>query len=45
MFGPDILVAPVLEAGATYGAIYFPVGSRWKDALADKTIVGGQTID
>jgi len=45
MFGPDILVAPVLEAGANSRAIYFPAGSRWKDALTGGTFEGGQTID
>ena len=45
MFGPDILVAPVLEAGAKSRAIYFPAGSKWKDALTGKKYEGGQTID
>jgi alpha-D-xyloside xylohydrolase len=45
MFGPDILVAPVLEAGASSRAIYLPPGSRWKDALTGKAFEGGQTID
>ncbi len=45
MFGPDILVAPVLEAGAKSRAVYFPAGSKWKDALTGKKYEGGQTID
>lgn len=45
MFGPDILVAPVLEAAATSRKIYLPQGSKWKDALSGKTHKGGQTID
>jgi len=45
MFGPDILVAPVLEAGANSRTIYLPAGSRWKDALTGETFEGGQTID
>ncbi|MCP4625384.1 MAG: glycoside hydrolase family 31 protein [bacterium] len=45
MFGPDILVAPVLEPGAISRKIYLPEGSKWKDALTGKTYKGGQTID
>ncbi len=45
MFGPDILVAPVLEAGAKSRKIYFPAGSEWKDALTGKTYQGDQTVD
>jgi alpha-D-xyloside xylohydrolase len=45
MFGPDILVAPVLEAGVTSRQIYLPTGSEWKDALTGKKYTGGQTID
>ncbi len=45
MFGPDILVAPVLEAKASSRKIYLPTGSVWKDALTGKTHKGGQTLD
>jgi alpha-D-xyloside xylohydrolase len=45
MFGPDLLVAPVLEAGISSRKIYLPEGSKWKDALTGKTYNGGQTID
>jgi alpha-D-xyloside xylohydrolase len=45
MFGPDLLVAPVIEAGATSRSIYLPEGSKWKDALTGKTYKGGQTIE
>jgi alpha-D-xyloside xylohydrolase len=45
MFGPDILVAPVLEADAVSRMIYLPEGSKWKDALTGETYEGGQTID
>ena len=45
MFGPDIMVAPVIEAGAISRAIYLPEGSIWKDALTGETFEGGQTID
>ena len=45
MFGPDLLVAPVLEYKAQSRKIYFPVGSSWTDALTGKIFKGGQTID
>ena len=45
MFGPDILVAPVIEAGVDSRAIYLPPGSMWTDALTGETFAGGQTID
>ena len=45
MFGPDILVAPVLEARAVSRKIYLPIGSKWIDALSGKTYNGGQVID
>jgi len=45
MFGPDVLVAPVLEAGAISRRVYLPKGSMWTDALTGETQEGGQTID
>jgi len=45
MFGPDILVVPVVEAGETSRKIYLPTGAEWKDALTGKKYTGGQTID
>jgi alpha-glucosidase (family GH31 glycosyl hydrolase) len=29
--GPDLMVAPVLDKGATTVAVYFPTGSQWTD--------------
>ena len=45
MFGPDILVAPVVEAGVTSRKVYLPSAAEWKDALTGKTYKGGQTVD
>jgi alpha-D-xyloside xylohydrolase len=45
MFGPDIMVAPVTEAGERSRKIYFPVGSEWVDTRSGKKYKGGQTID
>ena len=45
MFGPDILVAPVLYEGARYRKVYLPEGAKWTDANNDKTYEGGQWIE
>jgi alpha-D-xyloside xylohydrolase len=44
MFGSELLVAPVLEAGVTQRQVYLPVGARWTDAWTGETLEGGQTI-
>ena len=33
MFGPEVLVAPVLFAGVRSRKVYLPTGAKWKDAL------------
>ena len=32
LFGPDLVVAPVLEPGARTRMVYLPAGAAWKDA-------------
>ncbi len=44
MFGPDLLVAPVMEAGATTRTIYLPKGASWTDANTKQIYEGGQTV-
>lgn len=44
MFGPDLLVSPVMEAGATKRSVYLPAGATWKDAYTGKVYEGGQTV-
>ena len=44
MFGPDLLVAPVLEAEARSRKVYLPANSIWKDAWTDQIYEGGQWI-
>jgi len=44
MFGPDLLVSPVMEAGAEEREIYLPAGTGWTDAYTKKTYKGGQTV-
>ena len=44
LFGPDLLVAPVMEPGATQRPVYLPAGARWTDAWSGAAYDGGQTI-
>jgi alpha-D-xyloside xylohydrolase len=44
LFGPDILVAPILAAGQTSREVYLPAGDTWVDAWTGESHVGGQTI-
>ncbi|MEE1931100.1 TIM-barrel domain-containing protein [Streptomyces sp. TRM 70351] len=44
LLGPDLLVAPVLEAGARQRAVHLPAGARWTDAWTGDTYEGGGTV-
>ncbi len=44
MFGPDMLVAPILEAGADTRRIYLPAGHTWTDAWTKQVYEGGQFV-
>jgi alpha-D-xyloside xylohydrolase len=44
MFGPDILVAPVLEAGLQSRSVYLPAGCRWRDAWSGAGYDGGMCV-
>ncbi len=44
MFGPSILVAPVLEQGAVSRIVYLPAGATWYDAQTGEPYEGGQTL-
>jgi hypothetical protein len=44
MFGRELLVAPLMEEGATSRAIYLPAGT-WHDLFLGGTIEGGQTME
>jgi alpha-D-xyloside xylohydrolase len=44
MFGPDILVAPVLAQEARERAVYLPDGTAWIDARTGKSHRGGNRI-
>ncbi|KXK51360.1 MAG: Alpha-glucosidase [Chloroflexi bacterium OLB13] len=43
MVGPDVLVAPVYEAGADHRTVYLPAGRRWVDWHTGDSYVGGRT--
>ena len=45
MFGPDLLVAPVLHAGAKTREVYLPAGASWRNAWTGQKLQGGQTIE
>jgi len=45
LFGDDILVAPVVQAGANKRQVYLPAGSKWTDAYAAAEWDGGQWIE
>jgi alpha-D-xyloside xylohydrolase len=45
MLGPDLLVAPVLEAGQRQRRVYLPAGADWQDAWTGNSLPGGQWIE
>ncbi len=45
MFGPAILVNPVLEADATHRSVYLPDAAVWYDFWTGKSLKGSETID
>jgi alpha-D-xyloside xylohydrolase len=44
LFGPDLLVAPILLEGARSREVYLPAGTVWTDAWSEHTLDGGQVI-
>jgi alpha-D-xyloside xylohydrolase len=45
MFGPDLLVAPVMYAGMRKRLVYLPAGARWKDAETGRSFAGGDSVE
>ncbi|HEY8912473.1 glycoside hydrolase family 31 protein [Lacisediminihabitans sp.] len=41
LLGPDLLVAPVLQAGARERTVYFPAGADWTDVATGERYSGG----
>ena len=44
LFGPDVLVAPVLFPGATEREVYLPAGAEWTDAWTGALVKGGKRV-
>lgn len=45
MFGPDVLVAPILHKGDTSRKVYLPEGAKWKDVNSEQIFDGGQWVN
>jgi alpha-glucosidase (family GH31 glycosyl hydrolase) len=44
MFGPALLVAPVVEQGMTTRQVYLPAGADWYNYWTNEKLRGGQTV-
>lgn len=44
MFGPQILVAPVMERGQKTKEVYLPAGTKWTNVWTKEVFEGGQTV-
>jgi alpha-D-xyloside xylohydrolase len=44
MFGPELLVAPILYENMRERELYLPKGCRWTDAYTGKVYEGGQKV-
>ena len=44
MFGPDVLVAPVMERGVQTKEVYLPAGKTWTNVWTGEVFEGGRTV-
>ena len=44
MFGPDLMVAPVLHQHERKRSVYLPAGTTWTNAWTDQVFEGGRSI-
>jgi alpha-D-xyloside xylohydrolase len=44
MFGPNLLIAPILEAGQTERKVYLPSGSKWTNIFTREVMEGGKEV-
>lgn len=44
LFGHDLLVSPVTDAGMTNKNVYLPVGAEWTEVYTGKVYEGGQRV-
>lgn len=45
LFGPEILVAPILGEGQRGRTVYLPSGADWRDAWTGRELPGGTTVE
>ncbi|MDF2993083.1 MAG: alpha-glucosidase, family 31 of glycosyl hydrolase, partial [Microbacterium sp.] len=45
LFGPDLLVAPVMEAGARARSAILPAGAQWTDLWSGAVFAGGGEVE
>lgn len=45
MYGPKLLVAPIMEAGQRTRTVYFPQGYRWKECESGAVYEGGNSYE
>lgn len=44
-YGRDLIVAPVIEAGATQWRAYLPAGAEWRHLWSGETFAGGASVE
>lgn len=44
VFGPSLLVCPVIKPSVTSRTVYLPAGTHWTDFWTGQTVMGGQNI-
>jgi alpha-D-xyloside xylohydrolase len=44
LFGNDVVVAPVVRAGATHREVFLPSGANWTEAYTGAVHTGGHTV-
>ncbi len=44
-YGRDLVVAPVIEAGAERWSVYLPAGAEWRHLWSGATFAGGATVE
>jgi alpha-D-xyloside xylohydrolase len=44
MFGPDYLIAPVMDQDTTSRMVYLPCGEKWTNAWTGETFEGGSRV-
>lgn len=45
MFGPDVLVAPIMHEGMDKRKVYLPKGAKWRNTNTDQVFEGGSWVE